>query len=286
MSQLIHPLEKFVRPGMTSRIWCSGCSDGIVLNEFLRAIDELGLDTSKMVVVSGIGCAGRASGYVNVDAFHATHGRAIPFAVGVKAFRPDLKVVVISGDGDLFSIGGNHFLHAARRNIDIKVICLNNFNYGMTGGQAGPTTPLGSYLTTTPYGNIENPINLVQLAAAVGAVYVARWTAFHVRRIKESIKKSLMRKGFTLVEVMTLCAEQYGRRQKMPKPMDMMTWFKKNSVISREMDPSKAEFTPEKIVVGEFVDVERPEYTELLEKQRSMIIERLKEGGKLTNVEI
>jgi 2-oxoglutarate ferredoxin oxidoreductase subunit beta len=286
MSQLVHPLEKFVRPGMASRIWCSGCSDGIVLNEFLRAIDELGLDTSKMVVVSGIGCAGRASGYMNVDAFHATHGRAIPVAVGIKVARPDLNVVVISGDGDLFSIGGNHFLHAARRNVGVKVICINNFNYGMTGGQAGPTTPLGAHLTTAPYGNIENPINLVQLAAAVGAVYVARWTAFHIRRIKESIKKSLAKKGFTFVEVVGICPEQYGRRQKMPKPIDMMMWFKKNSVISKELDPSKAEFTPERIVVGEFVDAERPEYTELMREQVNSIIGRLEKEGRLTNAEI
>lgn len=286
MSRLVHPLEKFVRPGMETRIWCSGCSDGIVLNEFLRAIDELGLDMSKIVVVSGIGCAGRASGYINVDAFHATHGRAIPVAIGIKVAKPELNVVVISGDGDLFSIGGNHFLHAARRNVGIKVICINNFNYGMTGGQSGPTTPMGAFLTTTPYGNIENPLNLVQLAAAVGATYVARWTAFHVRRIKESMKKALTKKGFAFIEVVGICPEQYGRRHKMPRPIDMMIWLKKNSVISRELDPSKAELTPERIVVGEFVDAERPEYTELMRGQINSIIEGLEKEGKVSDVEI
>jgi len=284
MTQETHPLEEFTRKGMIPHIWCNGCGDGIILSEFLRALRELNYDMNKIVIVSGIGCIGRISGYINADAFHTTHGRPIAFAVGVKATRPDLKVVVISGDGDLFSIGGNHFIHAARRNIDMTVICSNNFNYGMTGGQSGPTSPLEAYTTTTPYGNIEHPFNLVHLAAGSGAVYVARWTTIHVRLLRESMKKALKKHGFTFIEVLSPCPEQYGRRNKMPKPMDSMVWFREKSVIRHRIDPLKAEITPNEIVVGEFVDTEKPEFTDLLQQQVRMIEMKLEKEGKLTNV--
>jgi len=264
-AELRHPLEKYTREGMIPHIWCTGCGNGIVLNAFLRAIDELGLDMDKLAVISGIGCMGRIAGYINADAFHTTHGRAIPLAFGVKLVRPDLKVVVISGDGDLFAIGGNHFIHAARRNVDMLVICANNFNYGMTGGQVGPTTPLEAFTTTTPYGNIEHPFNLVHLAAAAGAVYVARWTVVHPRRLKESIKKALQKRGFSFIEVISVCTEGFGRRNRLRTAIEFMRWLKRVSVITKRMDPSEAYIGPDKIVVGEFVDIEgRPEYTELL----------------------
>ena len=284
MTQETHPLEEFTRKGMIPHIWCNGCGDGIILSEFLRALHELNYDMNKIVIVSGIGCIGRISGYINADAFHTTHGRPIAFAVGVKATRPDLKVVVISGDGDLFSIGGNHFIHAARRNIDMTVICSNNFNYGMTGGQSGPTSPLEAYTTTTPYGNIEHPFNLVHLAAGSGAVYVARWTTIHVRLLRESMKKALKKHGFTFIEVLSPCPEQYGRRNKMPKPMDSMVWFREKSVIRNRIDPLKAEITPNEIVVGEFVDTEKPEFTDLLQQQVRSIEMKLEKEGKLTIV--
>jgi len=200
-AELRHPLEKYVREGVLPHIWCPGCGNGVIFNAFLRALDDLSFDLDRLAVISGIGCMGRVSGYVNAPAFHTTHGRAIPLAFGVKVARPDLKVVVISGDGDLFAIGGNHFIHAARRNVDMLVICANNFNYGMTGGQVGPTTPPGSRTTSTPYGSIEHPFNLVPLAASVGASYVARWTAAHPRRLRESIKKALRKRGFCFIEV-------------------------------------------------------------------------------------
>jgi 2-oxoglutarate ferredoxin oxidoreductase subunit beta len=270
-----HPLSKYLRAAMMPHIWCTGCGNGIILNAFVHALDELQINLDKLVVVSGIGCIGRAAGYTNVDSFHTTHGRPIAFATGVKLANPELEVVVISGDGDLFAIGGNHFIHAARRNIGIKVICANNFNYGMTGGQVGPTTPLDAFTTTTPYGNIEHPFNLVHLAAAAGATYVARWTTLHVRMLTMSIKKLLQRKGFSFIEVISPCPEIYGRHNKMRTGLEMMEWFKKVSVIANFSDPAKAEITPEKIIVGEFVDIEKPTYEELLHNKMAQI---MKEG--------
>ncbi|MEM1563127.1 MAG: 2-oxoacid:ferredoxin oxidoreductase subunit beta [Candidatus Bathyarchaeia archaeon] len=271
-----HPLSKYLRAAMMPHIWCSGCGNGIILNAFVHALDELQINLNKLVVVSGIGCIGRVAGYMNVDSFHTTHGRPIAFATGVKLANPELEVVVISGDGDLFAIGGNHFIHAARRNIGIKVICANNFNYGMTGGQVGPTTPLDAFTTTTPYGNIEHPFNLVHLAAAAGATYVARWTTLHVRMLAMSIKKLLQRKGFSFVEVISPCPEIYGRYNKMRTGLEMMEWFKKASVIANFSDPAKAEITPERIVIGEFVDIQKPTYEELLYNKMAKI---MKEGG-------
>jgi 2-oxoglutarate ferredoxin oxidoreductase subunit beta len=278
MSEELHPLENFLRKGMIPHIWCEGCGNGIILNCFVRALNELNVDINKVVVASGIGCIGRLSGYTNTDSYHTTHGRSIAFATGVKLANPELKVVVISGDGDLFAIGGNHFIHAARRNIDIQVICANNFNYGMTGGQYGPTTPLEAWTTTTPYGNIEHSFNLVHLAAASGAVYVARWTSLHARRLTESIKKALKKKGFSFIEVISPCPEIYGRRNKMPTGIDMMNWFKKASEIQNYSDPAKAEISPEKIVVGEFVDIEKPTYGHLIREMTAEVQKRMKEG--------
>ncbi|RLI07074.1 2-oxoacid:ferredoxin oxidoreductase subunit beta [Candidatus Bathyarchaeota archaeon] len=263
--ELAHPLDKYTRRGTIPHIWCPGCGNGIILNAFLKALDELHFDMDRLAVISGIGCIGRIAGYINADAFHTTHGRALPLALGVKVMRPELKVVVISGDGDLFAIGGNHFIHAARRNIDMLVICSNNFNYGMTGGQFGPTTPPEAITSTTPYKNIEHPFNLVQLAAAAGAIYVARWTAVHPRRLKESIKKALLKHGFCFIEVISPCPEEFGRRNRMGTAVDYMRWLREVSVLARRADPSEARIGPDEIVVGEFVDVEgKEEFTDLL----------------------
>ncbi len=269
-----HPFERFLRKDRIPHIWCEGCGNGIILNCFARALDELNIDLDKVVVVSGIGCIGRVSGYTNTDSFHTTHGRPIAFATGVKLANPDLKVVVISGDGDLFAIGGNHFIHAARRNLDIQVICANNFIYGMTGGQMGPTTPLDTWTSTTPYGNIEQSFNLVHLASACGAVYVARWTTLHTRWLTESMKKALQKEGFSFVEVISECPEIFGRHNKMETAMKMMKWFKEASQVEHFSDPSKAEITADRIVVGEFVDVERPSYGRLLREKQAKIRQR------------
>jgi len=264
--QLEHPYDEFLRKDRIPHIWCEGCGNGIILNCFVKALQELNIDLNKVVVISGIGCIGRLSGYTNTDSYHTTHGRPIAFATGVKLANPELKVVVISGDGDLFAIGGNHFIHAARRNVDIQVICANNFVYGMTGGQVGPTTPLEALTTTTPYGNIEQPFNLVHLSTAAGAVYVARWTTLHVRRLTESIKKALQKEGFSFVEVVSPCPEIYGRYNKMGTALEMMNWFKEASEVRHFSDPAKAEISSEKIVVGEFVDIEKPSYGRLLQE--------------------
>jgi 2-oxoglutarate ferredoxin oxidoreductase subunit beta len=275
--EMAHPLSIYLREEMIPHIWCSGCGNGIILNCFVQAIDELQLDLNKLVVVSGIGCIGRAAGYTNTNSFHTTHGRPIAFATGVKLANPKLDVVIISGDGDLFAIGGNHFIHAARRNIGIKVICANNFNYGMTGGQQGPTTPLEALTPTSPYGNIEHPFNLVHLAAASGATYVARWTTLHARRLTQSIMKLLQKEGFCFIEVVTPCPEIFGRHNKMRTGLEMMEWFKKASVVESFTDPAKAEITTEKIVVGEFVDIEKPSYEKLLYEKIAQINNKAEE---------
>jgi 2-oxoglutarate ferredoxin oxidoreductase subunit beta len=227
------------------------------------------MDLDKVAVVSGIGCIGRISGYTNTDSFHTTQGRPIAFATGVKLANPELTVAVISGDGDLFAIGGNHFIHAARRNLDIKVICANNFIYGMTGGQGGPTTPMETWTTTTPYGNIEQAFNLVHLAAACGAVYVARWTTLQTRWLTESIKKALQKEGFSFVEIISECPEIFGRYNKMDTALKMMKWFKEASVVEHFSDPAKARITPDRIAVGEFVDIEKPSYGQLLKEMKA-----------------
>ncbi len=271
-----HPFAKYLRQDRMPHIWCAGCGNGILINSFINALDELSIDLDKVVVVSGIGCIGRAAGYINVDSFHTTHGRAIAFATGVKLANPELKVVVISGDGDLFAIGGNHFIHAARRNVDIKVICANNFTYGMTGGQYSPTTPLESWTTTTPYGSIEHPFNLVHLAAASGAIYVARWTTLQVRRLKNSIKKSLQKEGFSFIEVISPCPTIYDRYNKLGTATDVMRLFKQISQVQHGYDPSKAVITKNQIMVGEFMDIEKPSYGRLLREMTIRVQEKLK----------
>lgn len=277
LEEMAHPMSKYLRAAMMPHIWCSGCGNGIILNCFIQAIDELQIDLNKLVVVSGIGCIGRAAGYTNTNSFHTTHGRPIAFATGAKLANPKLDIVVISGDGDLFAIGGNHFIHAARRNIGIKVICANNFNYGMTGGQQGPTTPLYALTPTSPYGNIEHPFNLVHLAAASGATYVARWTTLHARRLTQSIVKLLQKEGFCFIEVISPCPEIFGRHNKMRTGLEMMEWFKKASVVESFTDPAKAEISLEKIVVGEFVDMEKPSYERLLLEKIAQINKKAQE---------
>jgi len=258
-------IERYLRQDRLPHIWCAGCGVGIAVGCFLRAIDRARLDPDKLAVVSGIGCTGRAAGYIKLDSFHTTHGRAIPFATGLKVANPELNVVVFSGDGDLAAIGGNHLIHAARRNITMTVICVNNFNYGMTGGQVGPTSPLEVRTTTTPYGNCEPPFNLPYLVFASGASYVARWTVLHVRQLEKSIAEAVNKPGFSFIEVISPCHTVYGRLNKMPAGLDIMRYYKEKSVIRNGADPREADIeTGGPILVGKFVDIERPTLGERL----------------------
>lgn len=263
----VHPLEEYFRKERLPHIWCSGCGLGIAMSSLLYAIKELEIPKEKISIVSGIGCSGRVAGYVKVDSYHTTHGRPIAFATGLKLARPELNVIVFSGDGDIAAIGGNHLIHAARRNMDITVICVNNFNYGMTGGQFGPTTPLEALTTTTPYGNFEYPFNLPHLAASSGATFVARWTVLHAYQLRQSIKKALSRKGFNFIEVISPCPTGFGRPNKIGEGIDEMRYYKENSVIRNGIDPKEAELSFRgKIVVGEFVEIDKPSYIEIYQK--------------------
>jgi 2-oxoglutarate ferredoxin oxidoreductase subunit beta len=256
-----HPLEKLLRSERLPHIWCSGCGIGTVFSSVMAAVQKSGYDPDKIAVVSGIGCTARMAGYIRLDSFHTTHGRAIPFATGLKLARPDMKVLVISGDGDLLAIGGNHFIHAARRNMDITVICVNNFNYGMTGGQLAPSTPLGAKTTTSALGCPEEPFNFCYLASACGAVYVARWTTLHIRRITNSITDAMQKKGFGFVEILAPCPTSFGRRNKIGSALDMLKFYHERSVIRNDIDPKDASVDFENhIVLGKFVDIERPTF--------------------------
>jgi len=260
-------VDRYLRQDRMPHIWCPGCGLGSILHCFLGGLIRTGISMDKVVVVSGIGCAGRVAGYVKLDSFHTTHGRAIPFATGLKLANPELKVVVFSGDGDLIAIGGNHLIHAARRNMDMTVICVNNFNYGMTGGQLGPTTPLAARTPTSPIGNYERPFNVPYLVAASGAVYVARWTSLHVRRLERSIMEGVLKRGFSFIEVISPCPPVYGRMNRQPTGLDQMRYYRENSIIRHGADPKDADIDFNgKIIVGKFIDIERPTYSDLYDE--------------------
>lgn len=272
-----HPLDRFLKKGRIPHIWCPGCGVGIAFTAFVKALEKGAFDLDRTVVVSGIGCSGRAAGYLNLDTYHTTHGRAIPFATGLKLANPGLTVVVFSGDGDLFAIGGNHIIHAARRNVDLTVICVNNFNYGMTGGQGGPTTPLDARTSTTPYGCAEHPFNLIYLAKAAGAVYVARWTVLHTHEMRDTMIEAVRKPGFSFVEIISPCPTGYARRNKLGEPLDLMRFYKENSVVSTELDPENTALPFKgKVAVGKFVDIQKPTFMEMYE---SCVVARAKGKG-------
>jgi 2-oxoglutarate ferredoxin oxidoreductase subunit beta len=268
IQEAINPVEPFLRTDRMPHIWCPGCGIGTTVNCFARALVESKLNLDKVAVVSGIGCTGRVAGYLKLDSFHTTHGRAIPFATGLKLANPNLTVVVYSGDGDLIAIGGNHFIHAARRNVDLKIICVNNFIYGMTGGQVAPTTPVGAVATTTPYGCYERPFNLPYLAESSGAVYVARWTAFHVRHIARSMVEAFNKKGFSFIEIIAPCPTLYQRRNKLGDSLETMRLYKQKSVIKNGASTKDVDISFQgEIIVGKFVDIERPTLLQNMDQQ-------------------
>lgn len=268
-----HPLDDIIRADRLPHIWCPGCGIGIAMHCYAQAILESGIPVNQHVVVSGIGCTGRVAGYMNIDSYHTTHGRAIPFASGMKLANPDLMVTVFSGDGDLAAIGGNHLIHAARRNVDIKVICVNNFNYGMTGGQTGPTTPFGARGTTAPYGNPELPFNLPYLLAASGANYVSRWTTLHARQIKQEVLQTFAKPGFTFIEVLAPCPIGFGKSNNIDTGLDEMELYRERCVLVNDgvqMEEYGIDLREERpIYVGNFIDRDQLPYRAVVMQNRA-----------------
>ncbi|GAB1455555.1 MAG: 2-oxoacid:ferredoxin oxidoreductase subunit beta [Spirochaetia bacterium] len=252
---------KYFRQNRLPHIWCPGCGHGTVTGALTRALDKLGINKNNVVVVSGIGCSSRASGYLDFDTIHTAHGRALAFATGIKLSRPELKVIVMTGDGDCTAIGGNHFIHAARRNIDITTIVMNNSIYGMTSGQYSPMTPTGMLGTTAPYGNVERPFDLAKLSIAAGATFVARSTSYHVQLLIELIEKALLNNGFSVVEAVTGCPTYFGRKNKLGGAVELFEWQKDHAVnvkAAAVMAPEKLEG---KFLIGELHSETAPEFT-------------------------
>ncbi|MFQ6117235.1 MAG: thiamine pyrophosphate-dependent enzyme [Candidatus Bipolaricaulia bacterium] len=274
-----HPEDEFLRKDRIPHIWCPGCGIGIAVKAYIEALKLSEIPLEKQVIVSGIGCSGRAGGYVNIDSYHTTHGRAIPFATGLKVADPELEITVFSGDGDLFAIGGNHFIHAARRNVDINIICCNNFNYGMTGGQVGPTTPEYAITSTSPYGCMEDGFNLPYVAAAAGAVFVARWTTLHFRKLRDAILRAFEKRGLTFIEVVSPCPTSFGRPNELGQGLDEMEWYKERSVIDHDANLHEIGLSMKEdseIVVGNFVDAERPTFMDRYQE----IVKRAQEAKR------
>ena len=269
-SQLV---ENYLRLDKLPHIWCPGCGHGILMRAVLQAIHNLQLDKDKVCIVSGIGCSSRAAGYMDFNTLHTTHGRALAFATGVKLANPELEVIVITGDGDAAAIGGNHLIHAARRNINITTIVFNNNIYGMTGGQYSPATPTGDFGTTAPYGNIDESFDIPKLADAAGATYVARGTVYHANQLVKLIENGIKNKGFSLIEGLSICPTYYARTNKKGSTVDIMKWQKKNAVDVNAAEKLAPEQLQEKFIIGELKNTTKPEYTEEYQK----IIDRLME---------
>jgi 2-oxoglutarate ferredoxin oxidoreductase subunit beta len=266
-------IKDYIRERFFPHLWCPGCGHGTVLNGMLRAIDELGLSKNEIVMVSGIGCSSRISGYVDFHTLHTIHGRALAFATGVKMSRPELNLIVPMGDGDALAIGGNHFIHAARRNIDITAIVMNNRIYGMTGGQYSPLSGYGTNATTAPYTNIDHDFDVVELSKAAGATFVARTTSYHVQQISDVIKTAILHEGFSVVEILSQCPTYFGRKNYSGSAVDMMNWYKKNTT---PIGSKAKQDNPDLIERGVFVQKEMTEYCSEYDK----IIERAMKGKK------
>ena len=250
-------IKDYLRERFFPHMWCPGCGHGIVLNSMLRAIEQLGLSKNEIVMVSGIGCSSRISGYVDFHTLHTIHGRALAFATGVKLGLPELNVIVPMGDGDALAIGGNHFIPAARRNIDITAIVMNNRIYGMTGGQFSPLSGCGTMATTAPYGVIDQDFDVAEISKAAGATFVARTTTYHAQQITDIIKKSILHEGFSVVEILTQCPTYFGRKNKGGSASDMMELYKTNTT---PMGSKAKQENPDLIERGVLHEVEAPEY--------------------------
>ncbi len=259
----IHPIHKYLRSSKRfPHIWCAGCGIGIFMNALIRAIDRSGLNKDEIVLVSGIGCSSRLPVYVDFNTVHTTHGRALTFATGIKLVRPDLKVITIMGDGDAISIGGNHFIHAARRNVEIASFIINNQIYGMTGGQCSPTTPHGVKTVSSPYGNAENNFDISLLADAAGASLVGRSTVYHTPLLDRLIDKAIQKKGFSVIEIMAQCVTYSSRWMNLNSPVEMMKWFKEHCMTVEKIKELGATDRKDYITIGILADRDRPTYYE------------------------
>ena len=264
-------VKDFLRERFFPHLWCAGCGHGMVLNGLIRSIEQLGLNKNEIVMVSGIGCSSRITGYVDFHTLHTIHGRALAFATGVKMSRPELNLIVPMGDGDALAIGGNHFIHAARRNIDITAIVMNNRIYGMTGGQFSPLSGESVSATTAPYQTIDPSFDVVELSKAAGATFVARTTSYHVQQISDIIRQAILHEGFSVVEILSQCPTYFGRKNKAGDAVDMVKWFKDNT--TRIGSKAKAE-NPALIERGIFIQEERPEYC----RQYEAVVEKAMKG--------
>jgi len=259
MKEKINPLRKYIRNGKLPHFFCPGCGCGQILSYFLRAVDDLQLDFKKIVTIGGVGCTARIPIYLSTDSLHGVHGRTLAWATGIKLCKPDLKVVIFAGDGDLLSIGGNHFLHASRRNLDVTVIMVNNFNFAMTGGQVAPTTLLDSVTMTTPFGSRENPFDICKLAICAGATYVARWSTAKPIQTVKSIKKALQHEGFSLVEILSQCPTNFGRYAlRTGDPQKVLEWIEEKSITKTEAEKSSEDELKNKFILGEFTHKNQP----------------------------
>jgi 2-oxoglutarate ferredoxin oxidoreductase subunit beta len=265
-------IKDYIRERFFPHMWCPGCGHGIVLNGLIRAVEELGINKNDIVMVSGIGCSSRISGYLDFHTLHTIHGRALAFAIGIKMSRPELNLLIPMGDGDALAIGGNHFIHAARRNIDMTAIVMNNRIYGMTGGQYSPLSGYGTLATTAPYTNIDHSFDVVKLAAAAGATFVARSTAYHVRQLIDVIKQAITHKGFSVVEILSQCPTYFGRKNKEGSAVDMMERMKD---ITTPIGSKAKKENPDLIERGVFVNEDKPEYC----SEYNKIIERAMKGN-------
>jgi len=261
-------------------VLCAGCGHGIVLGTLIRSIHALEIPKDDVVVVAGIGCSGRLAVYVDFNTVHTTHGRALSFATGIKMANPKLNVITIMGDGDALSIGGNHLIHAARRNIGVTALVLNNNIYGMTGGQSSPATPVGSTTMTNPYGQLDNSFDTVELAKGAGANYVARGTVFHVNKLEKIMTEAIERPGFSVVEAITPCHTQYGRKNKYKSPVDMYKWMKKTAIPVERYNELPEDKRKDRMPIGVFVERDRPGFEESYQKLQSSFLAPATKGGK------
>jgi len=278
-SDLVH---LYMRIDHLPQIWCPGCGNGVIMRDVAVAIDELihdeenSINREDIVIVSGIGCSSRAAGYLDFNSIHTTHGRAIAFASGIKMANPKLHVIVLTGDGDCSAIGGNHLIHAARRNLGLTVICFNNDIYGMTGGQYSPTTPHGDRATTAPYGNVDRPFDIANLASGAGASFSARGDIYHARETIDIIKQAILHKGFSLVDVYSICPTYYGRKNKKGDAVEMLKWQKENLIPTGRYYSMSEEERAGKKLVGILSFNDYPEYTE----EYAKIIAACRKGRK------